>query len=292
MTILSRPTADVPKEGIVPHTSDANGVRKPQLAYSELQEKTHDEERRRRKARKITAVLQHFLGRTTLDGLAALDIGSSTGFTAEALATAGASVVGLDIDEPGIRFSRERFAGAASFAVADGSAIPLSDQSMDIVVFNHIYEHVVDPDAVLAEIVRVLRPDGVAYFGFGNRWQVIEPHYRLPMLSWLPAGLADRYVARSGRAASYYERFRSRTQLVRMCQPLHLWDYTYAVLADAERFSAEDVMPSRLSWLPPAPLKLMAPIIPTFIWIGTPGALRPAGPALRLPPRLVPASGA
>lgn len=274
------------------HTSDADGVRKPQLAYSELQGKTHDEERRRRKARKITAVLQHFLGRGSLDGLTAVDIGSSTGFTSEALAAAGASVVGLDIDEPGIRYARARFDELASFAVADGSAIPLADHSVDIVVFNHIYEHVVDPDAVLAEIVRVLRADGVAYFGFGNRWQVIEPHYRLPMLSWLPAGLADRYVARSGRAETYYERFRTRRQLVRMCRPLRLWDYTYAVLADAERFSAEDVMPSRLSWVPPASLKLMAPIIPTFIWIGTPGALRPAGPALRLPPRQVPSSGA
>ena len=34
-----------------------------------------------------------------------------------------------------------------------------------MVVFNHIYEHVVDPDAVLAEIRRVLRPDGVVYLG-------------------------------------------------------------------------------------------------------------------------------
>ena len=65
-------------------------------------------------------------------------------------------------------------------------------------VLNHIYEHVVDPDAVLREIRRVLAPDGVVYLGLANRLGVVEPHYRLPFLSWLPHGpLADRYVRAS-----------------------------------------------------------------------------------------------
>ena len=45
-------------------------------------------------------------------------------------------------------------------------------------VLNHIYEHVVDADKVLSEIRRVLRDDGVAYFGFGNKYGVMEPHYK------------------------------------------------------------------------------------------------------------------
>ena len=268
-------------------TSVTDGARKPQLAYSELQDKTHDEDRRRRKARKIVAVLEHFLGRPDLTGLRAVDIGSSTGFTVKALASAGADAIGFDIDEPGITYARERFGDVATFAVADGSSIPMPDDSVDIVVFNHIYEHVVDPDGVLAEIVRVLRPDGVAYFAFGNKWQVIEPHYRLPLLSWLPAGLADRYIARSGKADTYYERFRTRRELARMCRPLRLWDYTYAVLADSERFSAEDVLPRRLAGLPAGAFKALAPIIPTFIWVGTPSPATPAGPRLRSQPRPV-----
>ncbi|HSV39669.1 MAG TPA: class I SAM-dependent methyltransferase [Nocardioidaceae bacterium] len=261
--------------------------RKPQLAYSELQHKTHDELKRQKKARKIVAVLQHFLGREDLDGLTALDVGASTGYTATALAQAGARVMGIDIDEPGIDFARQRFGDSVMFTVADGASIPASDQSFDIVVFNHIYEHVVNADAVMAEIRRVLRPDGVAYLGFGNKYGVMEPHYRLPFLSWIPPKAADRYVAAFKRADNYYERFRGRRQLIEMCRPLRVWDYTFSVLAEPVRLHATDVMPARLSKLPVGLFRSVRPVIPTFVWVGTPGDRRPAGESLRSHPTLI-----
>lgn len=262
--------------------------RAPQLAYSQIQDKTHDELRRRAKAAKIVAVLEHFLGTGGLTGRTAVDVGCSTGFTAAALADAGATVIGLDIDVPGLQYASERFGGAIRFLCADGSRLPFPDRSVDVVVFNHIYEHVVDPDAVMSEIRRVLRPDGVAYLGLGNRLGVIEPHYRLPFLSWLPHGLADRYVAATGRAPNYYERFRTRRALRRMCGDLNVWDYTYTILADASRFQAHDMVPRRLRSAPPALWHLFAPVMPTFIWVCTPGAARPAGTGTREAPKLVP----
>ncbi|WP_291413982.1 class I SAM-dependent methyltransferase [Actinophytocola sp.] len=64
----------------------------------------------------------------------------------------------FDIDEPGLAKARERFGEPADFVHAGGENMPLPDESLDLVVFNHIYEHVVDPDAVIAEIHRVLKP--------------------------------------------------------------------------------------------------------------------------------------
>ena len=98
-------------------------------------------------------------------------------------------------------------------------------QSVDIVIFNHIYEHVVDADAVMADIRRVLRPDGVVYLGLGNRLGIMEPHYKLPFLSWLPKRIAHRYVRSTGRASNYYETFRTRRGLRKMCAGLRIWDY-------------------------------------------------------------------
>jgi ubiquinone/menaquinone biosynthesis C-methylase UbiE len=259
-------------------------TRAPQLAYSEIQHKTHDEPKRRRKAAKIRAVLQHFYGRDDLAGLTAVDVGCSTGFTAAELSAAGATVIGLDIDVPGLRHAAARFGDQVGFLCADGTAMPFADQSVDIIVFNHIYEHVVDPDGILAEIKRVLRPDGAAYLGFANRLGVIEPHYRLPFLSWLPRRVADRYVAMSGRAPSYYEQFRTRPGLRKMCAGLQLWDYTYTVLSDSAAFEARDMIPQRLANVPPTVWRLFSPIMPTFIWIGTPGAARPQGEPMRRPP--------
>jgi ubiquinone/menaquinone biosynthesis C-methylase UbiE len=264
---------------------DDGMTRKPQFAYSEIQYKTHDEQKRRTKAAKIVSVLQHFFGRDDLEGLTAVDIGCSTGYTVDTLQNAGCDVIGLDIDVPGVAHAKSRFGERASFMCADGSALPFADKSVDIVVFNHIYEHVVDADAVLAEIYRVLRDDGAAYFGFGNRLGVIEPHYRLPFLSWLPRRAADRYVALSGRADDYYEQFRTRSGLLRMCSGLQLWDYTYTVLSDSVAFHATDMVSPRLTSIPTSFWHALAPIMPTFVWIGTPGGRRPAGGATRQPPK-------
>ena len=270
-------------------SAEGEPIRDRQLAYSELQVEMLNEESRRRKAAKIISVLQHFLGRADLKGLTALDIGCSTGFISDELQKAGAKVTGLDIDEPGLAAARERFGEKIEFVCAGGEDIPVPPSSFDIVIFNHIYEHVVDADAVMTDIRRVLRPDGVVYLGLGNRLGIIEPHYKLPFLSWLPKRAAHRYISATGKASTYYETFRTRPSLRRMCADLNVWDYTYTVLTQSLKFGADDMVPSRLRSAPALFWKSLAPIIPTYIWVATPGSRRPAGPATTVPPTAVPA---
>lgn len=261
--------------------------RHKQLAYSEIQSKMLVEDERRKKAAKIIAVLSHFLGQEGLAGRTVLDIGCSTGFITHELHRAGAAVTGLDIDEPGLERARQRFGGEVPFLAADGEHLPWDDRSVDAVVFNQIYEHVVDPDAVLAEIRRVLRPDGVVYLGLGNRLTVVEPHHGLPFLSWLPSAAADRYVAVAGRAERYHERFRTRPGLRSLVRGLRIWDYTYTVLAEPARFHADDMVPGPLRSAPPLLWKALTPIIPTFLWVGTPGTAAPRGPVAKVAPKPV-----
>lgn len=94
--------------------------RAAQLEYSEFQAAMLDEDKRRRKAAKIIAVLAHFLGRDTakpgevLSGLTVGDVGCSAGFIADELAAAGARrTLGLDIDVPGLRKASDRFGGGS-----------------------------------------------------------------------------------------------------------------------------------------------------------------------------------
>jgi hypothetical protein len=68
----------------------------------------------------------------------------------------------------------------------------------------------------------VLADDGALYLGLGNKYGIMEPHYKLPLLSYLPAGMADRYIKASGRAGQYYERFRGRSGLRRMLVGFHI----------------------------------------------------------------------
>lgn len=266
------------------------GERGPQLGYSELQDAMLDEAGRRKKAAKIVQVLSHFLGVSDFSGLNALDIGCSTGFISDTLAKSGAQVTGIDIDEPGLARARERFGLDVEFIAASGESIPLPDESVDIVVFNHIYEHVPDPDAIMREIRRVLRSTGVAYLGFANKLGIVEPHYKLPFLSWLPKPAANVYIRRSGRAETYYETFRTRRGLKKMCGGLNIWEYTYPVLAEPSFFEAEDMVPKWLSNTPPLIWRALASFIPTYIWVATPGEGRPRGRHLRVDPSfLVPA---
>lgn len=252
-----------------------------------------DEAARRRKAAKLIAVLRHALGRDdtgpaagTLSGLRALDVGCSAGFIADELAEAGADTVGVDIDEGALHRARERFSPRVEFHLARADALPLPDDSVDVAVFNHIYEHVVDPEAVVAEIRRVLAPTGVLYLGLGNRLGVIEPHYRLPFLSWLPAGApADTFLRLTGRGEHYYERLRTRRGLLRLFSSFDLWDYTLAVLTDPAAFAGDDLVPGWVGRLPTPLVATAQPLVPTYIWVAFTTPARPGGRALRTAPR-------
>lgn len=262
--------------------------RDQQLEYSELQPLMHDAAARRQKASKIGAVLCHFLGREDLSGLRLLDLGVSTGYIAESLHALGAEVIGVDIDVPGLAAARQRLDSPIQLACCDGQKLPLASSSMDLAVFNHTYEHVLHPEAVLAEIRRVLRPHGAVYLGLANRRFPIEPHYHLPGLSWLPPRAADTYMRVTGKGDRYHERLRSPRALKALTAELHRWDYTETVLAEPERFSAQDVVPGGLRHLPPLAWRLARPVLPTYLWIGAMDEEdSPGGSSSVVPPRRV-----
>jgi hypothetical protein len=90
-----------------------------------------------------------------------------------------------------------------------------------------------------------------------------------------------------GRADHYYERFRTRRGLRRMLAGWHVLDYTLPVLAQPTAFASGDVVPAAAARLPRAVLAGALPVVPTYVWVASRSALRPAGPALRVPPVMV-----
>ena len=71
----------------------------------------------------------------------------------------------------------------------------LDDGSFDVVVSNHVVEHVGDREAQrthLAELRRVLAADGLGYLATPTRWALVEPHFTVPLLSWPPRPLRER----------------------------------------------------------------------------------------------------
>ncbi|MDP2481498.1 MAG: class I SAM-dependent methyltransferase [Candidatus Palauibacterales bacterium] len=142
-------------------------------------------------------VIAH-LCRNELEGAGRIvDLGTGTGIIKNELEVMfDKSIAGFDLD-------RSFMEASPRMAVADVLHLPLSDRSVDFAVANHLYEHVSDQAALFREVARVLAPGGSAYVSAGNRLMVMEPHYRLPFLSWLPRGLAAAYVRASGRGGGY-----------------------------------------------------------------------------------------
>ena len=94
-------------------------------------------------------------------GTVVVDVGTGTGFLAEAAVGAGAYVIGVDASEGMLEQVRQRFAGR-SFEARHGDveALPVADGVADAVLANMVLHHAPDPARAIVEMVRVLKPGG------------------------------------------------------------------------------------------------------------------------------------
>lgn len=81
----------------------------------------------------------------------------------------GCRVTAVDPDERGLLLNP-----APTKVKADGEALPFPTGSFDMVLCEHVFEHLERPSAVLAECSRVLRPGGRLLFLTPNRWNYIS----------------------------------------------------------------------------------------------------------------------
>ncbi len=89
-----------------------------------------------------------------------LDVGCSAGYVLAAAKRLGLHGTGIDIAAFSAGLSKERGFDAATASL---TALPFRDGSFDVVTAKHTLEHVRVPRDGLAEVVRVLKPGGVAF---------------------------------------------------------------------------------------------------------------------------------
>jgi SAM-dependent methyltransferase len=221
---------------------------------------------REKKAEKIRTILG---AERELRGSVVLEIGVGSGAIAAHLADAvepSGAVWGVDVRD--LRIVTEGF----RFVVVEDTSLPFADRFFDVVVSNHVLEHVgrrPEQLAHLREIARVLKDDGVAYLATPNRWTLVEPHYYLPLLSWLPAVVRGPYVRLARRGHDYDCEPRGRAELVDLCSLASL-DVADRTL-EAIRLTAEiENPPSLVRLLAGAPervLRALLPVVPTHVAI-------------------------
>ena len=231
-----------------------------------------DVEGREQKFEKILAVLRDFCKDS--EPFNCLDIGCSAGIITSFLGNHFQMSVGIDIDQEAVQFARSHsLSPRVHFLTADSMMLPFHNNSIDVIVCNHVYEHVPSADRMMDEIYRVLKETGFCYFSAGNKYMVIEGHYGLPFLSWVPKRIAHLYLRITGKGQFYYEEHRSLQRLKQLVKNFRVRDYTLAIIRDPERFSATNLLNPKSSfykwirWLAP----FLYPCIPTYIWILTKG---------------------
>jgi len=158
-----------------------------QKDFSKINTAMFHQESRLQKARTILAVLRDFYPKEFLVEATLADIGCSTGIILNFLADYIKEAVGFDIDKGAIGFAQHNYQNhKIRFQEGDALKIPLASETTDIVICGHVYEHVPDQEKLVSEIYRILKRGGICYFIARNKYTIMEAHYHLPFLAWLP----------------------------------------------------------------------------------------------------------
>lgn len=130
-----------------------------------------------------------------LKGAAVLDVGGGPGYFADAFRASGASYAGVD---PDVGELTARGEVGTNTVRASGLRLPFADESFDLTYSSNVLEHVLDPEAMAREMLRVTRPGGSVLISWTpwlspwgghetSPWHYLGGHYA-----------ANRYAARRG----------------------------------------------------------------------------------------------
>lgn len=122
-----------------------------------------------------------------------LDIGTGYGYNTQAFSSLSEQTVGLDVRIP---HSNVLFAkNDAYLMLGDGSNLPLPSDSFDMISVFSVIEHVPNQEALLKEVYRVLKPEGILVMQVPNRYFFIEVHSSIPLFYYFPS-ILRRIISR------------------------------------------------------------------------------------------------
>ncbi|MGD1809757.1 tetratricopeptide repeat protein [Dapis sp. BLCC M126] len=116
-------------------------------------------------------------------GKSVLDIASGEGYGSVILSQTASSVIGVDIDTESVKFAQNKYQDKSNlqFLVGRCDSIPLSNESIDVVVSFETIEHHDKHEEMMQEIKRVLKKDGVLVISSPNRLVYSDlPNYHNP----------------------------------------------------------------------------------------------------------------
>jgi ubiquinone/menaquinone biosynthesis C-methylase UbiE len=243
-------------------------MREYQKNFITLYEDFRDSENRKNKAEKIKYILEN-LNIHNEKGVC-LDIGCSNGIITESVSALFDRVIGLDFDSIAMKMVDQNSISSVKYVYGDAMCLPFPDQNFDALICSQTYEHVPSDVQLFSEILRVLKPGGIVYFSGPNKTFLIEPHYYLPFLHWLPEKWADCYVQLLGKGDKYYERSRTYWNLKKIFEPYKIIDVVIYVVEFYSLNNKKKLSRSLYKGLAHLPIflwRLLSPFMININWI-------------------------
>jgi len=105
-----------------------------------------------------------------VEGKKVLDIACGTGYGLVFLSTKAACVTGVDVDWEAARLARGECADDTLILLGDGTKLPFSDESFEVITSFETLEHLHERGAFLTELKRVLKTGGLLVLSTPNAY--------------------------------------------------------------------------------------------------------------------------
>lgn len=147
-------------------------------------------------------------------GLTVLDFGAGTGWLSRRLGEMGCRMIVADVSQTALDVARRHYEevglmarNAPRFLRYDGHAIDLPDESVDRIICFDSFHHVPNPDIVIHELARILKPGGIAGFSEPGPRHSLSPQSQFEMRAY---GVVENDVDidaiwREARAAGFMD---------------------------------------------------------------------------------------
>jgi SAM-dependent methyltransferase len=149
-----------------------------------------------------------------------LEIGCGTGADLLQFAKHGALATGVDLTTNHVDLARKRVGELAAVHKADARHLPFEDESFDYVYSHGVLHHCDEPEQMVGEMMRVLRPGGRfnvhvysllsyvtfrGFFRYGSKWKLHVENSRAPVHIDLYTGRKLRHLFGHGISIRKYQ---------------------------------------------------------------------------------------